>query len=92
MRRWNVDLTYEHPEAPKMVAKISVEEIEELQEIVEAGPTWEYLTEVKITYNNKSGNYQTVNEYYDEISRWHAWLNDEEIADGVCVQYETGVK
>lgn len=53
-KRWNVQRTYV-VNGVGVTTMEQVEEIEEVHDLIEAGPDWNYLVEVKITLNRHSG-------------------------------------
>lgn len=55
MRRWMVEITYLDGRPPQI---LNIEELEELQEIVEKGPNWNLIDEIKINLNRVSATPQ----------------------------------
>ena len=53
-KRWNVQRTY-IVNGVRVTTIEQVEEICEVHDLVEAGPDWNYLVDVKITLNRMSG-------------------------------------
>ena len=53
-KRWNVQRTYV-VNGVGVTTMEQVEEIEEVHDLIEAGPDWNYLVEVKITLNRHTG-------------------------------------
>ena len=55
MVRWNVDVTYAS-DAGDVDVRHHIEELEDLQRLVEAGPDWHCIKDIRIVLNRKDGD------------------------------------
>ncbi len=49
IKRWKAVITYDDGKSKE----VNIEELEELHDIIEGGPDWNLINDVKITYNLK---------------------------------------
>lgn len=61
MKRWKVVVIYNTDSGPLDVVH-DIEEVGELQEIVEAGPDWHTIVDIRITLARRVSDVRTVEE------------------------------